>query len=121
MEQTNAGVQEGFPSSGLACRDMALLSGKTVCITGSSRGIGRACAIECAKYGATGLILHYLGDEVTEQEVLSLKQDIEENYSPAKAVVIPGDIGDSATASKASLSPLSPHNPRSERADYTFC
>lgn len=81
---------------------MALLAGRTVCITGSSRGIGRACAIECAKHGATGLILHFLGDTVTEQEVLSLQQDIEANYAPAKAVIVPGDIADPATSSKVS-------------------
>ena len=83
---------------------MALLAGKTVCITGSSRGIGRACAIECAKHGATGLILHFLGDPVTEQEVLSLQRDIETNYASAKAVVVPGDIGDPATSKKVSIS-----------------
>ena len=79
---------------------MALLAGKTVCITGSSRGIGRACAIECAKHGATGLILHFLGDPVTEQEVLSLQREIQTNYAPAKAVIVPGDIGDSTTSAR---------------------
>ncbi|KIP03956.1 hypothetical protein PHLGIDRAFT_25856 [Phlebiopsis gigantea 11061_1 CR5-6] len=79
---------------------MALLAGKIVCITGSSRGIGRACAIECAKHGATGLILHFLGDAETEQEVLSLQHEIESNYAPAKAVGVPGDISDPATSSK---------------------
>ncbi|CAL1695692.1 unnamed protein product [Somion occarium] len=79
---------------------MALLSNKTVCITGSSRGIGRACAIECAKHGATGLVLHYLGDKETEAEIQTLKQEIESTYSPAKVAIVPGDIGDSSTSSK---------------------
>ena len=79
---------------------MALLTGKTVCITGSSRGIGRACAIECAKHGATGLILHFLGDAVTEKEALSLQREIETCHEPAKAVIVPGDIGDPATSSR---------------------
>lgn len=79
---------------------MALLPGKIVCITGSSRGIGRACAIECAKQGAAGLILHYFGDSATEEEVRTLKEHIEETYAHAKAVVVPGDIGDPATSSK---------------------
>jgi L-rhamnose 1-dehydrogenase len=81
---------------------MSLLTGKVVCITGSSRGIGRACAVECAKHGAAGLVLHYLGDQVTEQEVLSLKEEIEAKYPPSKAVVVPGDIGDPATSAKVS-------------------
>ncbi|GJE86164.1 SDR family oxidoreductase [Phanerochaete sordida] len=79
---------------------MALLSGKIVCITGSSRGIGRACAIECAKQGAAGLGLHYMGDAMTEQEVRSLREEIETTYAPAKAVIVPGDISDPETSSK---------------------
>jgi L-rhamnose 1-dehydrogenase len=79
---------------------MTLLAGKVVCITGSSRGIGRACATECAKQGAKGLVLHYLGDAVTEAEARSLKEDIETSYAPTQAVAVPGDISDPATSSK---------------------
>lgn len=71
-----------------------------MCITGASRGIGRACAIESAKYGATGLILHYYGDSETESEVNVLKQEIENEYSHSKVVVVPGDIADSKTSVK---------------------
>lgn len=77
---------------------MSLLSGKVVCITGSSRGIGRATAIEFAKHGATGLILHYLGDGTTEAEILSLKSEIEEIHSHARVVAVPGDIADAKTS-----------------------
>ena len=86
---------------------MSLLTGKIVCITGSSGGIGRACAVECAKHGATGLVLHYFGDEATEQEVLSLKEEIETQYAPAKAVVVPGDIGNPVTSTKVKSYPAS--------------
>ncbi|KAI0076057.1 NAD(P)-binding protein [Panus rudis PR-1116 ss-1] len=79
---------------------MSLLSNKVVCITGSSRGIGRACAVEAAKHGATGLILHYLGDKETEAEIISLKQEIETSYSQAKVATVPGDIGDASTSTK---------------------
>lgn len=79
---------------------MSLLAGKVVCITGSSRGIGRACAVECAKHGAVGLILHYLGDAATEAEVLDLKAEIENQHRPAKAIVVPGDIANPDTATK---------------------
>ncbi|KAJ3551602.1 hypothetical protein NM688_g4610 [Phlebia brevispora] len=80
---------------------MSLLTGKIVCVTGSSRGIGRACAIECAKHGATGLVLHYFGDDVTEGEIRSLKAEIEGAYTYAKVATVPGDIADPATAVKA--------------------
>ncbi|TFY72856.1 hypothetical protein EVG20_g145 [Dentipellis fragilis] len=79
---------------------MSLLSARVVCITGSSRGIGRACALECAKQGAAGLILHYLGDAETEAEVKSLEQEIASLYPHAKTHAVPGDIGDSATSKK---------------------
>ncbi|KAI0692791.1 NAD-P-binding protein [Cytidiella melzeri] len=79
---------------------MSLLPDKVVCITGASRGIGRACATECAKHGATGLILHYLGDSETENEVFSLRQSIESDFPHCKAVVVPGDIGDPGTSTK---------------------
>ena len=79
---------------------MSLLPGKIVCITGSSRGIGRACAVECAKHGASGLVLHYFGDQTTHDEVLALKQEIETTYPSAKAVIVPGDIADPETATK---------------------
>ncbi|KAK7694716.1 hypothetical protein QCA50_001904 [Cerrena zonata] len=75
-----------------------LVVGKVVCITGSSRGIGRACAIEFAKHGATGLVLHYFGDDETTKEIQTLKQEIEGTYSPAKVTTIPGDIADPKTA-----------------------
>jgi L-rhamnose 1-dehydrogenase len=39
---------------------MLLLEGKVVIITGASRGIGRACAIVCAREGAA-VVLNYLG------------------------------------------------------------
>ncbi|PFH54441.1 hypothetical protein AMATHDRAFT_134671 [Amanita thiersii Skay4041] len=75
---------------------MTLVSGKIVCITGTSRGIGRACALEFAKYGASSLILHYFGDQVTEGEIQSLRLELEN--SKIKVIVVPGDIGDPTTS-----------------------
>lgn len=54
--------------------------------------------MESAKHGATGLILHYLGNHETEAELLSLKQEIEVAYAHSKVVGIPGDIADPETA-----------------------
>ncbi|CAE6388662.1 unnamed protein product [Rhizoctonia solani] len=74
---------------------MSLLAGKVTAITGSSRGIGRACAVEAAKHGAK-LVLHYLGDEATTKEAESLKKEVE--ALGAQAVIIPGDIAKQETA-----------------------
>lgn len=76
----------------------SLLAKKIVCITGASRGIGRACARESARHGASGLILHYFGDEATTKEIESLKEDIKGINSETAVVAVPGDIGDPQTA-----------------------
>lgn len=78
---------------------MSLLAGKVVCITGAPHGIGHACAVEAARQGAIGLILHYLGDEKTEDEVQTLKLEIEASYG-ARVVAVPGDIADAQTATR---------------------
>ncbi|KZT02657.1 NAD(P)-binding protein [Laetiporus sulphureus 93-53] len=75
-----------------------LLPNKVVCITGASRGIGRACAVESANQGALGLILHYLGDKETQAEIQALKEEIETRYPNARVAVVPGDIADPATS-----------------------
>ena len=78
---------------------MNLLPEKIVCITGSSRGIGRATALECSKQGARGLILHYLGDDATTSEVLALKSEIENARKEyCKVITVPGDIADPMTS-----------------------
>ncbi|KAG1783997.1 NAD(P)-binding protein [Suillus placidus] len=80
---------------------MSLLANKIVCITGSSRGIGRACAVESAKHGAIGLILHYFGDQETEAELQSLKEEIYATaHDHCQVVGVPGDIADSETSQK---------------------
>ncbi|KAF9475987.1 NAD-P-binding protein [Pholiota conissans] len=77
---------------------MSLTPNKVVCITGASRGIGRACALEFTKQCASGLILHYLGDAETEREVQSLKAEVQRLGT--SAIVVPGDIADFETSEK---------------------
>ncbi|EIN13793.1 NAD(P)-binding protein [Punctularia strigosozonata HHB-11173 SS5] len=77
---------------------MSLLENKIVVITGSSRGIGRACAVKSAQYGAKGLVLHYLGDKETEEEIQSLTTEISRSSPGATVVAVPGDIADPSTA-----------------------
>lgn len=79
---------------------MPLLSSPVVVITGSSRGIGRATALEFAKHGASALVLHYLGDAATEAEVQSLQHEIKEGYKDVKTLSVSGDISDAATSTK---------------------
>ncbi|KAK0506192.1 NAD(P)-binding protein [Armillaria luteobubalina] len=77
---------------------MALASNKIVCITGASRGIGRGCALEFAKHGASGLVLHYFE---TDEEILALKAEIE--LYDTRVVTVYGDISDPATSTTASI------------------
>lgn len=88
------------PCTGKIDMSLPLLAKKIVCITGASRGIGRACAVECAKHGATGLILHYYGDEATTKEVQTLKEEIESLHTHSKVVAVPGDIAQRETSQK---------------------
>ncbi|KAF8642269.1 hypothetical protein AX16_009542 [Volvariella volvacea WC 439] len=78
---------------------MSLVPGKVVCITGASRGIGRACAVAFAKHGASGLIVHYLGDKATETEAKKLKKEVE-GETNTKVIIVPGDIADPTTSTK---------------------
>ncbi|KAL6228600.1 hypothetical protein BDW75DRAFT_246569, partial [Aspergillus navahoensis] len=69
---------------------MSLLRDKNVVITGSSSGIGRGCAIECAAHG-TKLILHHLGTAQTEQDARALQIDLETRFS-TKAIIYGVDL-----------------------------
>jgi L-rhamnose 1-dehydrogenase len=60
-------------------------------------------AIEFAKHGAYGLILHYYGDAETEAEIRSLQGQLESET--LKVVTVPGDIGDPATSAKVITHP----------------
>ncbi|WP_035052133.1 SDR family NAD(P)-dependent oxidoreductase [Andreprevotia chitinilytica] len=65
-----------------------LLEGKTVIVTGGSRGIGRAVAVGCAKQGANVVVSHHSHAD----EVLA---DIDK--IGGKAVAVQSDIADPAT------------------------
>jgi len=63
------------------------LGNKVAIITGSSRGIGRATAIEFAKEGAS-VVVNYTSSESSAKDVVSKI----ENFG-GKAVVVKGDVG----------------------------
>ena len=61
-------------------------------VTGASRGIGRATAIEFTKHGAIGIVLHFFGDEATTSEITCLENEIRELNPSCKTVTVGGDI-----------------------------
>ena len=68
--------------------------GKTILITGASRGIGRAIATSCAPYFDTML----LTCKKSETELLSLKEELE-NAHRITCIPFIGDMGDPAFVS----------------------
>jgi len=67
-----------------------LLDGKVAVITGASRGIGRAVALELAQQGAK-VVINYAGNAAAAQEV---KQLVEQ--AGGQAIVVQGDVADAA-------------------------
>src|SRR5688572_4240951 len=69
-----------------------LLDGQVAVVTGGSRGIGRACAIELAKQGAT-VVVNYTS---AEDAANSCKAEIE--AAGGKAIVVQADVSTSEGA-----------------------
>ncbi len=75
---------------------MTAFQGKTALVTGASRGIGRAIAVELARGGAR-LALNYAGNTAAAEEALRL---VREAGSP-EARLFPFDVSDPVAATKA--------------------
>ncbi|WP_434212563.1 SDR family NAD(P)-dependent oxidoreductase [[Pseudomonas] boreopolis] len=71
---------------------MGLLEDKVVLITGASRGIGRATAIECARQGADVALNAYHDTEAATDVVAAIAQ------LGRRAITVEGDVADPATA-----------------------
>ncbi|WP_261132776.1 3-oxoacyl-[acyl-carrier-protein] reductase [Bacillus sp. Marseille-Q3570] len=71
-----------------------MLTGKTALVTGASRGIGRAIAIELAKQGAS-VAVNYSGSEEKARKVV---EEIQENGGQAFAIQSDVSSMDSVTA-----------------------
>lgn len=71
---------------------MRLLEGKTVLITGASRGIGAAVAVECARHGAN-VAINYASSPASADEVVAQIEALGQ-----KAIAVKGDVSDPAAA-----------------------
>ena len=71
-----------------------LLDGKVALVTGASRGIGRAVAIELAKEGAT-VAINYAGNVAAAEEVKNIITDM-----GGKAMIVQADVSDEQAASE---------------------
>ena len=69
-------------------------SGKTILVTGSARGMGRAAAIRLAREGANVVGVDWIGDLGEETDAMIRKEG-------GKSVFVHGDVGDAATADAA--------------------
>jgi glucose 1-dehydrogenase len=70
------------------------LTGKNFFITGSSKGIGRGCALECAKAGAN-VAINYRSEDGTAQKVAEQIRAM-----GRQALLLQGDVADQATIEK---------------------
>lgn len=67
-----------------------LLANKTALVTGASRGIGRATALELAKAGAK-IAVNYAGNRAAAEEVVALIE-----AAGGQAFMVQADVGDAA-------------------------
>ena len=72
-----------------------------ISITGSSSGIGRATAVECARHGAR-LVLHHIGDSQSKQDIKTLRDEIRDvskkhglTHEPLQIADVAADVRDS--------------------------
>lgn len=70
-----------------------LLKDKVVLITGASRGIGRACAVICAREGAKVVLNYYEGadkDFGNQSAISEALEEVEKVGGNGKAVAVEG-------------------------------
>lgn len=78
---------------------MTRLAGKTILITGASRGIGRAVAKRCAAEGAN-VIVNHLKDKDEAEEAMAFLQGVSaaSGFAAARHAVLEADVADTGAA-----------------------
>merc|ERR1712216_66871 len=87
-------VKQDFADKRFCAAEVAKPTPKTVLITGGSRGIGRACALQCAREGWQ-VAVNYASDESAANEV---KRQVE--CEGGRAVVVQGNIVEAGLATR---------------------
>src|SRR5688500_6757208 len=78
-----------------------LLKNKVVIVTGGSRGIGRAIAVECARHGADVLINYWSRNDASHGRDAAAIEVLEEIAALGRrAIAVEGNVADPATATK---------------------
>ncbi|MEA2026927.1 MAG: SDR family NAD(P)-dependent oxidoreductase, partial [Chloroflexota bacterium] len=70
------------------------LEGKTILVTGSSRGIGKACAVRCAEAGANVAVHGRTATDALEDTVAEIRS------AGGSAMAVTGDVSDRADAAR---------------------
>lgn len=80
---------------------MKLLEGKSLIVTGGSRGIGRAIAVEAARHGADVLVNYYRDNDASYGKKSAIDGVVEEIEALGRrAVAVEGNVADPATGGK---------------------
>jgi L-rhamnose 1-dehydrogenase len=80
---------------------MLLLENKVVIVTGGSRGIGRAIAVECARHGADVLVNYWNRSDASYGGGSAAKEVIQEITSLGRrAIAVEANVGEPSTGQK---------------------
>jgi len=80
---------------------LKLLDGKVVLVTGGSRGIGRAIALECARHGADVVVNYWAENDAQFGRRAAATQVVSDiTLLGRRAIAIEGDVGEPGTGQK---------------------